>query len=207
MTKLLLIASIFLISSFSQAQTFKVVKIQGKKAIVEVSDPSMISLNQSYNVADSSMPTPSGGKGGKRDNAIAMDFSYSSTSNPSLSVLLFNGSYLWNMRKYEVGPVLGIQNFSGGGISSNTTLVGALGYYNFNENKPGVETVLSAIGRISVNSGGGGSATNFAAGGNYRWFVLSQDHCFSFSALYSMTQSSGTSSSGFVLQGGIATYF
>ena len=208
MTKLLIIASVFLFSSLSLAQTFKVVKIQGRKAIVEMSDPTMVTLNQSYNVSDSSMPSSSsGGKGGNRNNALGMKFSYQSTSNPTASLLTLEGTYLWNMRTYEVGPLLAIRNQSVGGVSTNSTEFGGLGYYNFNENRPGVETVMAAEGQLSVTSGSGSSTTNIALGGNYRWFMLSQDHCFSFSALYAMAQSSGTSASGFLLKGGISTYF
>ena len=208
MNKHLLIASVFLISSLSHAQqSFKVVKIQGRKAIVEVADPSMLTLNQSYNVSDASMPVSTGGKGGKREHALGMDFTYQSTSNPTSSLLILAGDYLWNMRTYEVGPLLAIHNQSISGVSTNTTEFGGLGFYNFNENRPGVETILAAVGQLSVTSGVGSSTTNIAFGGNYRWFALSQDHCFSFSALYAMAQSSGTSASGFLIKGGISTYF
>ena len=88
MTKLLLIASVFLAANLAQAQqSFKVVKIQGKKAIVEMSDPSMVTLNQSYNVSDSSMPSSTGGKGGARNNALSMNFSFSSFNAKAPSLL------------------------------------------------------------------------------------------------------------------------
>ena len=212
MTKLLLIASVLLISNLSQAQSFKVVKIQGKKAIVEVSDPTMISLNQTYNVGDSSMPVSTGGKGGKRDHAIAAAFSFTNQTSPtSSSVMELSGAYLWNFKSYEVGPVLGFGTTSGSGTSSSSSEFGALGFYNFSDNKPGVETLWSVLGKLSVASvsSGGASAsqTRIEFGPNYRWFLLSPDHCFSMSGLYYMYQQSGTSVSGIRLEAGISTYF
>lgn len=193
--------------NLAQAQSFKVVRIQGKKAIVEISDPTMVSVNETYNVGVGSSSS-GGGKGSfKRDNAIDFTFSYLSQSNPTYSQMVLGGAYLWNMKSYEFGPELSLTNTTSGGSSTNTTTFGGLGYYNFNENKVGVETVMSAVGALSMTSGGGASTTNISLGGNYRWFLLSGDHCLSFSALYRMVQASGTSVSGFVLQGGIATYF
>lgn len=185
----------------TEAQTFKVVKIQGRKAIVEINDPSMVNLNQTYNV--------SGNSGGptsfKRDNAIAANFSY--TSRNSVTDIQLGGTYLWNLKQYEFGPLVRLQNTSSGGASTNITTFGGTGFYNFNENKVGVDTVLSAVGTVSMSSGGGLSTTNIDLGGNYRWFLLSGDHCFSFSGLYKMVQASGANSSGFALEAGIATYF
>ena len=48
------IASVLLTSQAATAQSFKVLKIQGKKAIVEISDPNSVSLNQTYNVGSGS---------------------------------------------------------------------------------------------------------------------------------------------------------
>ena len=75
--------------NFAQAQSFKVVRIQGKKAIVEVSDPTMISVNETYNVGTS---TGGGGKSSfRRDNAIDFTFSYLSQSNPTFSQMVLGG--------------------------------------------------------------------------------------------------------------------
>ena len=207
MLKLALALSTFITINLAQAQSFKVVKIAGKKAIVEVSDPKSIKINETYNVGgtgESSAPAPMG-KAGKRDNAIAFNFSFSSIN--SVTNTTVGGAYLWNMKSYEAGPVVQIDNASGGGVSRSTSAFGAQGFYNFNENKPGVEGVLSAVGEVLISSGSGNSSTAIAAGGNYRWFILSGDHCFSFSALYSSTSGNGASVSGFGLTGGIVTYF
>ena len=201
MLKLALALCTLAFFQIAEAQTFKVVKIQGKKAIVEMSDPSLVNLNQTYNVGGSS----GGPTSFKRDNAIAANFSYSSRS--SITEIQLGGTYLWNLKQYEFGPLVQLQNTSSGGVSSNITTFGGTGFYNFNENKVGVETVLSAVGTLSLSSGGGISTTNINLGGNYRWFLLSGDHCFSFSGLYKMVQASGASASGFALEAGIATYF
>lgn len=211
MTKLLLIASVFLTSNLALAQSFKVVKIQGKKAIVEVSDPSMISVNQSYNVGDSSMPVSSA-KGGKRDHGIAFDLNITNQmTSPSVTQITANGTYLWNFKTYEIGPTLGLQSASGGGASTSSTVIGGLGHYNFNDNKPGVESIWSAVGKLAIGSSSGGgassSATIFGAGINYRNFLLSPDYCLTFSGIYQMQQVSGSSTSALVITGGIAAYF
>lgn len=194
----------------SHAQSFKVLKIAGKKAIVEVDDPKMININQTYNVGGDTMGSSfmSGSTGGfKRDNAIAFDFSYRTQSSPSISTLSLSGSYLWNLKQYEFGPLVGITNVSGSGSSTNVTTFGGIGYYNFNENKPGVPTVLAGVGQLAITSGSGSSVTNISVGGNYKWFLLSGDHCISSSLLYNIAQSSGNNTSGFSIESGIATYF
>lgn len=203
MSKLLFIVSILFTFDVSQAQTFKVVKIQGKKAIVEVSDPSQISVDQTYNVG-SSMPTSGSGKSGSRKYGIALDFSMLSQSSPSYSEMKLSGKYIWNLQKYEIGPVVELSNVSPG---TNTTEFGATGFYNFNPNNPGAPTVLSILGKLTIGSGSGSSTTNIYLGPNYRWFLLSSDHCFSFSALFKMSQSSGTTYSALKLEAGISTYF
>ena len=206
MIKLLFIASIFFTYNFSQAQSFKVIKLSGKKAIVEVNDPTLISVNQTYNVGETTS-APAVGKGGKRENALAMNFSFINQTSPSVSLMTLSGNYLWNFKTYEVGPVLSLTNSSGGGVSTSTTEIGALGFYNFNPHKPGTETIFSILGQLTIGSGSGNSSTNISIGPNYKWFLLSSDHCFSFSALYKMSQASGTTVSGFLLTAGISTYF
>jgi hypothetical protein len=205
MLKLILALTCFLTFQTTHAQTFKIVKIAGKKAIVEVDDPRSISVNQSYNVGQSMMATSSGNY--KRDHALGFNFSYTTQSSPSISRLNFDGFYLWNLKTYEVGPIVGLTSNSGGGVTNNTTTIGGIGYYNFNENRPGVETVLAAVGELAMTSGSGSSLTHIEAGGNYRWFLLSGDHCISASLLYELNQTSGNNTSGFALTGGIITYF
>ncbi|MCC2677512.1 MAG: hypothetical protein K0R29_88 [Pseudobdellovibrio sp.] len=211
MSKLVIAVACLLGFQIAHAQSFKVVKIAGKKAIVEVDDPKMINVNQTYTVGgggDMMGSSYTGGSGGyKRDNALTFDFSYRTQSSPSISTLSLSGSYLWNLKQYEFGPLLGIANISGSGASTNVTTFGGLGYYNLNENKPGVPTVLAVVGELSITSGSGSSVTNISAGGNYRWFLLSGDHCFSTSLLYNLSQSSGNNTSGFSIESGIATYF
>lgn len=210
MKKLVPILLSLIIFKTAHSQTFKVIKIQGKKAIVEMNDPKLVTLNETYSVGNGNAESTSvtkKGKGGGRDNAIAFDFSLSSQTSPSVTFASLGGTYLWNFKKYEVGPVLGISSTSGSGTSTNTTTIGATGSYNFNENKPGVETILSAIGIIGVVSGSGLSLTTVSAGGNYRWFLLSDDHCITASALVTNVSGSGISTTSFGLQAGIATYF
>ena len=206
MSKLLLAILSVLAVSAAHAQSFKVIKIQGRKAIVEMSDPTMVNLNQTYDVGGSSSMS-SGPTSFKRDYAIAATFSYLSTSSPSASVMNLGGMFLWNMKAYEFGPTASLTNTTVGSTSTSSSRFGAIGYYNFNDNKVGVETVMSAVGSVEMSSGSGSSVTYIELGGNYRWFMLSGDHCFSFSALYQMAQASGSSTSGFALEGGIMTYF
>lgn len=188
----------------AHAQSFKVIKKVGNRAVVEFSDPNAFNMNETYSIGST---TKLAATGYKRDYGLSTDFSYITQSNPSSSQLSLNGVFLWNMKTYEVGPILQLVNTSSGGFNTSSTGFGAVGYYNFTENKVGQEHILSAIAQIVQSSGSGTSSTSLAAGGNYRWFVLSGDHAFTFSALYRTVQVSGASVSGFALTGGIATYF
>ena len=205
MTKTILVLSVIFGLSIANAQTFKVTKIAGKKAIVEVSDPGLISVGETYNVGEGGSSTTGGPTSFKREYGIDLSGSIESRSG-STSVSLAGG-FLWNMKSYEFGPILSIFNASGGGTSITTTGVGAIGYYNFVENKVGNNGIPSVVGRVSMLSQTGSSSTNISAGGNYRWFMLSGDHALSFSALYNMQQTSGNSTSYISIEAGIATYF
>ena len=205
MLRIFFVASLLIAFTARAEQSFKIIKIQGKRAVVEMSDPSSVSLNQSYNVGSSSVSTKSSFR---REYGIAANFSYfNQTTAPTSTQLTLGGQFLWNMKQYEAGPILQYLSTSSGGFNTSSTSFGAIGYYNFVENKVGVEGIPSAVAQVTQSSGSGSSATSIALGANYRWFVLSGDHCFSFGALYTTTQSSGASVSGIVLNGGIATYF
>lgn len=208
MKKYLAFVSVLIAFNLAQAQSFKVVKIQGKKAIVEVNDPTLVSVNETYNVGADSFPVSGGGsKVGGRDHGIAVNFSFLSQSSPTASAMTLGGTYLWNFKKWEAGPNLQVSNASAGGVSTNTTTIGGMGFYNFSDNRVGVDKIFAITGGLGIVSGSGSSVTQLSVGPNYRWFMLSSDHCFSFSALYKMAQASGSTVSGFELLGGISTYF
>ncbi len=213
-----------LISTASQAQTFKVVKIQGKKAIVEFNDPSAFSVNQSYSVGGSSALTGSPGahgfNTGRRAYGVAANLGFSSLKSDAAGAetansLYLQGEFLWNMKQYEVGPVVGITSIKQGSFDSSSNTFGAKGYYNFQENKPGVDQILSVVAKLALGTasanGSSSSVTDIEVGGNYRWFLLSQDHCLTVSGIYSMTKqqisNKDVTTSGFEIIGGIGTYF
>ena len=208
MKKFIVFVTVLSAFSLAEAQTFKVIKIQGKKAIVEVNDPTMVNVNQTYNVGggDSLAPSSSGKTGG-RDHGIALNFSFLSQSSPTASSMTLGGTYLWNFKKWEAGPSVSLTNLSAGGVTSNSTSIGGVGFWNFSENRIGVDKILAVTGGLGITSGSGNSTTLLYVGPNYRWFMLSQDHCFSMSAVYKMAQSSGSTASGFELLAGIATYY
>lgn len=208
-----------LISGFSlaEAQTFKVLKIQGKKAIVEINEADQIELNKTYTAGDSNTASKSGKSSFKRDHGIAAGFTFSNLSVGGASTTLMNlsGEYLWNMKYYEVGPKLSLSNTNvSGGSSTSSTSLGGVGYYNFTDNKLGNDKLWSVYGSLEFGSSSGGASSTtmtLKLGPNYRWFALSGDHGFSISALYDMisTSSSGsnTTTSGLEISGGIVTYF
>lgn len=209
MKKFIALLTVLCAFSLAEAQTFKVIKIQGKKAIVEVNDPTMVNVNQTYNVggdSSSMAPYPTGKTGG-RDHGIALNFSFVSRSSPTQSSMALGGTYLWNFKKWEAGPTVELTNSSGSGITTNSTTVGGVGFWNFNENRIGIDKILSVTGGLGITSGSGSSSTVLYVGPNYRMFMLSQDHCFSMSAVYQMAQTSGATASGFLLTAGIATYY
>jgi len=100
MSKLVIALTCLLSFQISHAQSFKVVKIAGKKAIVEVDDPKMINVNQTYNVGGGDVMSSSytGSGGYKHDNAISFNFSYVSVSSSSVSTLTLAGSFLLNLK-------------------------------------------------------------------------------------------------------------
>lgn len=214
---LILILAVFMVFNISEAQSFKIIKIQGKKAIVEVDNVALIEVNKTYSTSTENVPLSKVGKSSfKRDHAIGASFYYitSSALNTSTNSMSLSGEYLWNMKRYEYGPVLNYSSTSAGGIDTNSISVGGVGFYNFSENKVGTDKIFSLYGALAFGSTGGSvstSETTLQLGPNYRWFLLSGDHCLSVSALYTTGQrSSGganTSTSGFMLAGGIVTYF
>lgn len=217
MKHLILILALIATYSLSRAQSFKIIKIQGKKAIVEVDDVDQIEVNKTYSAsAENAILSKIGKSTFKRDHGIGASFFYMNTSASGVSSNYMNlsGEYLWNMKRYEFGPVLSYSSTSSGGFDSTSTSIGGEGFYNFTENKVGTDKIFSIYGALAFNSTGGSistSDTTLKLGPNYRWFLLSGDHCLSISALYMTGQrsSGGTNSStsGFMLAGGIVTYF
>ncbi len=223
MKYILVYAAALLTFSFAEAQTFKVVKIQGKKAIVEMGEGDSVELNKTYTMDGESSAPATGGGSYKRDRGIDVGFSFASLSTDlgagstsSGSAMSLSGTYLWNFKRWEIGPTLGIETTSGGGSSTSSTLIGGKGYYNFQENKPGVNGIWAVVGDIGMTSTSGGASstttTAFDVGGNYRWFILSGDHALSISAVYYMDSTAAGGATvakrnGFQLVGGIVTYF
>lgn len=221
----LLFLTIYLSCFFADAQTFKILKIQGKKAIVEVNDPSQIHVNDIFSLDDDSVSNSSSSKTRSnitdRHYGLGMDFSFSNlkadaTNSEAASSLSVNGSFLWNFKFFEIGPTLGFGNYKQANSENTTTSFGVVGFYNFTDNKPQTEHIFSVTAAANMSSanpstGNTTTTTTFVAGPNYRWFVLSQDHCLSISALYSLAKTTGgvldTTTTGFKVVGGIATYF
>lgn len=212
--------SFLLLSNLSAAQSFKILKIQGNKAIVQIDQPEMVELNQTYNTGQSLSKNKSFGTGYKRDNAIDLSFSFSSlkANTPGATandILSLTGTYLWNFKVFEVGPILGFSSSKSGTTTITTTYFGGVGFYNFNENKPGVEGVFSLYGSLALGNTSGGtsssSETAIQVGPNYRWFILSGDHCIGASAVYHYSKGSSSgvdiTTTGFRVLGSISTYF
>lgn len=212
----------------SFAQSLRILKIQGKKAIVEISDPSKVRVNDIYsfdiddsNSSDfSSQNSSTRTLNGSRKHALGFDLSFSylktdTTNNDNTSFTLA-GIYLWNFKSFEVGPTLSYGNFNQSGSQTNTVSGGAQFFYNFSDNKPGVESIFSlaaiaTIGSTTPNSGNSTTTLTAMTGLNYRWFGLSPNFCISISALYSYAKVSGNlneaNTSGAKILGGLTTYF
>ncbi len=224
MKNLVFLLSVLLIGNWAQAQSFKVIKISGNKAIVEVDNVSQIEVNNTYTTGDGSGAAAKGSSSSKssykRDYGVGLNFNFSSAKSDapgavSTENMSLSGLYLWNFKKYEIGPILSYSNTKAGGATATTTSFGGQGFYNFNENKVGTEGVFSIVGLVQLGStsvgGASSSTTGLQVGPNYRWFILSGDHCISASALITMVKGSAggvdTTTSGFALTAGISTYF
>ncbi len=208
----------------AQAQQAKVLKVQGKKAIVQFPDDARPQVGQLIDVGTgSSMGSMTAGHGaGSRDMIVGGSAAFSSlttsTSSTSISILDLSGRYGWNKGEMEYGGLGSFYYKTEPGSSLRTIGVGGFFDYNLVPNVTGTELVYGAGGEavyamISTTTGTletSATTLRFQGGGQVKWFPFGNTVAVRGDAVYRFQQNGGTPSStttGFVFLGGLYVYF
>ena len=208
----------------ARAQQAKVLKVQGKKAIVQFPDDVKPRVGQLIEVGTgSSEGSMTAGHGtGSRELIVGGSASFSSlttsSSSTSTSTLDLSGRYGWNKGEMEYGGLGTFYYTSTTGSSSRT--IGAGGFFDYNvvPNTAGTELVYGAgdeaiYAMVSTTVGSAEtSATTlrFQGGGQMKWFPFGNTVAVRGDLVYRFQQNGGTTSSttsGLVALGGLYVYF
>lgn len=219
------LATIVLFSLGANAQTAKVVKVSGKKAIVQFPDDARPRVGQTIDLGGGGggdMGGGGGGGGGSRATIIGGSAALSSLSaggGSSTTQLEVNARYGWNNGTMEYGPIGTLTYASSTGSSSRVLAAGGFFDFNLVPNTPGNDMVygLGAQGQFGSTSTSVGNAEvtgtqmMFQGGGQMKWFALGNTVAIRGDAVYRyISNSSGgtsTNTTGFVVQGGFYIYF
>lgn len=211
-------------SSAASAQQAKVIKVSGKKAIVQFPDDVRPKVGQMIELGGGGGESMGGG-GGSDSRAMiiggsaALENRSTSGSSSSTTSLGVTGRYGWNAGEMEYGGLAGLSYTSATGSSARVIEAGGFFDYNLVPNTPGTELVygLGAEGKFgSLSSTVGnaevsGSVMTFQGGGQLKWFPLGNSVAIRGDAVYRYASKSegGASSntSGLVVQGGFYIYF
>ncbi len=213
------------------AQTAKVIKVSGKKAIVQFPDDSRPRVGQTIDLGGgggmSSMDGGSGGGGGGGTGSRAMiaggsaEFSSLTPSGSSTSSTRIGADarYGWNAGVMEYGALGTMVFVSSTGTSSRLLSAGGFFDYNLVPNTPGTEMVYGAMalgkfGQASTTSGNlevSGTIMTIEVGGQLKWFPLGNSVAIRGDLLYRMESASdsvrASAASGIVAKGGFYIYF
>lgn len=228
----LIVLSGLLLSITSEAQQAKVLKVQGRKAIVQFPDDSKPQAGQMIDLGGGGVSMASGGPGkhGQRAQIIGGSTELSSitpsTSSSSTTSFAFEGRYGINKSQYELGGVGVLTYSSTTGQSDRLLEAGGFFDYNLEQNNPGTEIVyglggLAKFGSISQTRSSTettGTRMTFEGGGQVKWFPLGNTVALRADALLRYVMNSGTAatgvatsssntSTGFILKGGLYVYF
>jgi len=219
---------VLLTANHAYAQTVKVLKVSGRKAIVQTAPGTELKVGQTLNVEDDALGEGSDKSSfppsnGKRANSAGFSGDLSAVNaghtngTASLTTTIFdlNAFYGWNKVTMEFGPRLGLSSVSAGGSNTSQYTAGGFFDYNFVPNNPGTELVYGAGGTVDLGtasqSSGSGSVMNFFAGGNLKWFPLGISVAVRGDAglVYYKTSTSGDTitQTGFMIKGGFQVYF
>lgn len=218
------LATVVLFSLGVNAQTAKVVKVSGKKAIVQFPDDARPRVGQTIDLSGGGGgDMGGGGGGGSRATIIGGSASLSnlseSTSTGSTTRLAANGNYGWNTGIMEYGPLATFEYVSETGQSMRVLGAGGFFDYNLVPNTPGNDLVyglgaqasFASTSRTSGSAEVTGTQMSFQGGGQFKWFPLGNTVAVRGDAVYKYTSGSegGISGnvSGIVVLGGFYIYF
>ncbi len=213
------------LTSVASAQQAKVVKVSGKKAIVQFPDDARPRVGQMIDLGGGDGESSGGGGGGSDSRATIIggsaELSNQSTSGSTSSTTNFGvtARYGWNAGDMEYGGLGTLSYTSATGSSARIIEAGGFFDYNLVANTPGTELVygLGAEGKFgSLSSTVGnaevtGTVMTFQGGGQLKWFPLGNSVAIRGDAVYryASTSSGGVSAntSGLVVKGGFYIYF
>ena len=213
------------------AQQAKVIKVKGQQAIVQFPSGSKPQVGQIIDVGGGSYDEEGGGGGGagvgnkSRGRLLGvsgeLSFLNDSTTSKSTTTISITPKYGWNTGAMEFGPQGTISLVSGDGFSRRTLAAGGFFDFNFVPNDIGQTLIYGVggsaeIGQESSSIGSGPDSTSTVmrlfAGGNVKWFGLSDSWALRGDAGYDYARTSpnvgsASTNSGIKVKVGIATYF
>lgn len=215
-----------LTTTTSFAQQAKVLKVQGRKAIVQFPEDSRPRVGQVLDLGGPVSMDGSSGMSATGDRSMIIGGSAilsnltpsgASTSGTSFGV---DGRYGWNKGIMEYGAIGGITYYTTTGASSRRLEAGGFFDYNLVPNTPGTEIVyggaaLGKLGSLSSTAGNNeisGTLMTLEVGGQLKWFPLGNTVAVRGDVLYRMESISDTvkamsSGSGLVAKAGFYVYY
>ncbi|MCM2282812.1 MAG: hypothetical protein NDI61_13310, partial [Bdellovibrionaceae bacterium] len=214
-------------STTAQAQTFKVLKMKGNKAVIQLPKGSTLEKGESYSIGTStdgeSSSTSAGGSSGPREQTLSMSSalftgsrSSSNGTSTSITAIDLTGRYGWNKGIMEYGPLAEFEYASASSVSTRTIEVGGFFDYNLVENKEGVDMVYglgatASIGQSSTEGQPSTSIMNINGGGQLKWFPFGHATAIRLDAglNYERQSVSGRTltTTGLLIAAGLQTYF
>jgi hypothetical protein len=209
------------VSPPAMAQQAKVVKVSGKRAIVEFPDDAPATPGQVINLGGSSRGS---GSGGSRNNLLGLGAAITMLTpegGKGTTVISANGRYGWNMGAMEYGPALSLAMSSGDNTSSTEFGLGGFFDYNLVPNQPGTDMTYglgiaayyTSLSTKAGNSEGGSSGWYLDPGANIKYWALGNsvairaDLVYRYQSVTAKGASKATTVSGLVLNAGLAVYF
>jgi hypothetical protein len=225
-----MIAFIALVGTLrAEAQQAKVIKVQGRKAIVQFPDDARPRAGQMIDLSGGGAVSMAGGDSSVRSTGArgmivggSAELSSLTPSGSSTSVTRFGveGRYGWNTGIMEYGGLATVAYTSTTGSSSRTLSAGGFFDYNLVPNTPGTEivyggAVLARFGSIGSTAGSAevtGTVMDLELGGQLKWFPLGTSVAVRGDLLYRIESVSDTvkasaAGGGIVAKGGFYIYF
>lgn len=144
------------------AQSVKVGKIKGNRAIVEITEGQLES-GQIYQIGLEGSGSSSKGKPSKRDNYVSGSLGFKSSttkvgsSSANTSSINLEGSYGWNKVQFEFGPIFSYATVNDGTSTTTLWALGGEALYNLVPNKGNAEVLYGPGAKLYMGSGTLGS--------------------------------------------------
>lgn len=195
---------IFGISSFSLAQTIRVEKVKGNRAIIETKGQRLLEGEeytiQPKKLVEDVVYSSEGLR--SRKNSISLGGSLESIQSTSNSgqIISLQLRYGWNFTTMEAGPYFKYESNNIYGVQTNAFAIGGFYDYNLKPNKDGVDQIWGLTGSAGFGSlsAGAGTGTNIIAlalGGFSKWFIFGPQGALRTELSYKYEQRSRSSNS------------